>query len=82
MSIITINTSIPTNFPIISLNMSGIIGPVTKTRLFSIFFVLTHRASNNDTQKSARANCSTAYKNNLKALEGFLKNLIEAIEKN
>ena len=37
-------------FPIISHSISGIIGPSIKTPLFSIFFfVLTHRALNNDT---------------------------------
>ena len=68
-------------FPIISHSMSEIIGPSIKTPLFSIFFfVLTHRASNNDTQKRGRANCSTAYNNNWKVPEGFPMNVIEAIK--
>ena len=68
-------------FPIISHSMSEIIGPSIKTPLFSIFFfVLTHRASNNDTQNSRRAYCSTAYNNNWKVPEGFPMNVIEAIK--
>ena len=68
-------------FPIISHSMSEIIGPSIKTPLLSIFFfVLSHRASNNHTQKSGRANCSTAYNNNWKVPEGFPMNVIEAIK--